>query len=52
MIKIPNFKSNKADLKKIMGDELEVTDDMVDEVSNGLEEGEDAEEIRICQTVD
>jgi hypothetical protein len=52
MIKIPGFKSNKVDLEKIMGNELEVTDDMVDEVTNGLEEDEDAEEIRICQTAD
>lgn len=38
------FRENKKDLKKIMGDEVPVTNKMVEEVCNGLEEGEGEED--------
>ena len=38
------FRENKKDLKEIMGDEVPVTNKMVEEVCNGLEEVEGEED--------
>lgn len=52
----PNIIRNiqqRNELKQLFkGSDVKVTTAMLNEVTNGLEEGENAEEIRICRTAD